>query len=218
MANTDPFNTIDSQEPGVRRIMLVADGEPQHGGLAPLSYSTQRRALLDGFFGLQREQIIWEAHEKANQCRNGTKTYVMTTGHGAIPLADSPALYNVPGQLSIIQDEYRSKYQQTLLSIFSAQESTTTIMALVYYARVTKKEFRNGIFQILADICKTHQVTRNIQIHACMFGARHHPPARWEDLCEIYDALIDGKAVPLEDIRSQWLRRYHSIAPFFEWF
>jgi len=219
MASTEPFIVFNSQESGIQRIMLVADGEPQHGGLAPLSYSSQRRALLDGFFGSQREQIIWEAHENANRCQSGTKIYVMTTGHGAVPLADSPTLYNVPGQLSITRDAYRSKYQQTLRQALSSQEPTaTTIVAIVYYASVTKKEFRSGVFQILADICKSHQASKKVQIHACMYGARHHPPDRWLHLCSIYNALINGEASFLENIRSQWQHRYYSIAPFFEWF
>jgi hypothetical protein len=91
-------------------------------------------------------------------------------------------------------------------------------MAVVYYACVSKREFRNGVFQILADVCAEQQVSQKIKVHACMLGARHHPADRWLYLCEIYNGLINDETSLLEDMRSRWLRRYDSIAPFFEWF
>ena len=218
MASTEPFNVVDSQESRIQRIMLVADGEPQHGGLAPLSYSSQRRALLGGFFSSQREQIIQEAHEKSNQCQSGTKTYVMTTGHGAMPVAESPLLYNVPGELSINLDEYKTKYRMSFLNMLPLQNSVITTVTVVYYAGMSQKPFRNGVFHILADLGVNLEVSSKIHLHACMFGASKHVTDRWRYLCDIYSALINNKTSQLGDLQSRWLQRYDSVFAFFEWF
>lgn len=209
---------IPQHDQEVYRIMLVADGEPQHGGLEKISYGSEARPILDGLYGRQREGIIWEANTNTNACRQGTPVYVMTTGYGAIPIANSLILYNVPGELSILLPEYHLKYQQSLVQTLPLESPNINRAVIVYYAGKSKRSFRNGIFDLIVALSDTPSISGNFDFHGTMYGARQHPIDKWHNLCQIFDALSRVDANLMDKMREQWINNHMGIAPFFEWF
>lgn len=194
------------------RIMLVADGEPKHGGLSPMSYGREVRSVLHGFYSRERERIIKEASQNARSCGSRTPTYLMTTGFGAMPITSAIKLYNVPGEESIYRQEYIDKYRASFLDILASLPATIKQIVIVYYAGKTKQAFREGIFQIL------HELPRNYEIHAGMYGDKFHLAGQWRILCELFNALSTRDDDSLEEIKRTWMSQEGKIAAFFKWF
>ena len=200
------------------KFMLVADGEPQHGGLPPLSHGHEPRSAIDGLYGRQRERVIIEAAESAKQCGSRQPIYIMTTGYGAVPLDSVLNIYNVPGQLSIQRLEYRDRYKVSLLDILRALPESVQQASIIYYAAISKWAFREGILDILKEISLRPDVSHIREIHVCMYGDKFHLIRRWTILCEIFKALTAHDDSSLGRLRQSWLTQHGAIAPFFEWF
>ncbi len=203
---------------GVYRIMLVSDGEPQHGNLERMSYSHEVRPILDGFYSSPREKVIKEANTEANICWRGTPTYVMTTGLGPVAVTSTIKLYNIPGEQAIRQKGYWHLYKQSLLEILPPQSEKVKTVVIVYYAAGSKQAFRDGIFRMLRELSNANHITRDYELHACMYGTTRHPADKWDNLCKIFEALSTGASHILEQMKRDWKNQHKKIAPFFEYF
>lgn len=206
------------QDDTVYSIMLVADGEPKHGGLTPMNYRSEVRSVLHDLYSSQRKRVIEEATARANDCRRGMPAYVMTTGFGAVPVASTLNVYNVPGERSIHQQEYQNRYEQSFLRILPPYSEKIKKVVIVYYAGITKQAFREGVFDLLRKLAGDPNVARSYEVHACMYGARWHYADKWNKLCAIFNALSTGDTHTLDQLKRDWKTRYEKIAPFFEWF
>ena len=215
----DEYLEAAPDDGGVYHIMLVSDGEPKHRNLERMSYSHEVRPFLDDFYSPPREKAIKEANTEANNCWRGTPTYVMTTGLGSVAVTATIKLYNVPGEQAIRQRGYWHLYKQSLLEILPPQSEKVKKVVIVYYAGGSKQAFRDGIFRILRELSEANNITRDYEIHACMYGAaRPLIRNRWDNLCEVFNALGAGDTQVLEEMKTDWESRYAKIAPFFVWF
>jgi hypothetical protein len=202
---------------GLYRIMLVADGKPQCKGLPEMAFSPELRPVTNGFFSTRREGVVREANARANDCRRGTPTYVMTTGFGAVSVTATINLYNVPGEEAIRLDNYWQQYRQSISNILPRRENISKVL-IVYYAGVSKRAFRDGIFRILQELSDDPTLEANYEIDACMYGARQHLSDKWSKLCVIFDSLGRGDAHRLQEIQHDWVNNHMNVSPFFVWF
>jgi hypothetical protein len=171
----------------IDQIMLVADGEPNHSGLSSMTYrSNEVRDPLKGFYSHQRQAVILQAIARSRSCRPTIRTYIMTTGHGAISTATSIAMYNVPGELSITQSTYLDLYQKSLMQMLSLNSASIKQVSFIYYAAVSKASFRERIFRLLHEMSVGQ---KKPVMHACMYGTKFHASDKWDHLCSTFDAL-----------------------------
>ncbi|MBN1840820.1 MAG: hypothetical protein JW883_00860 [Deltaproteobacteria bacterium] len=201
---------------GGYRIMLVGDGKPECGALRPMAYSPETRPLLNGFFSQQRTTVIREANEEANRCSQGTPTYVMTTGYGPVSVTATMNLYNVPGEQAIRLKDYWSLYKRALFNILSMSGNAKKIF-IVYYAAVSRRDFREGVFKILQEFAGDRNAQIDRQLYVCMYGARRHPSDRWENLCRIFDSLAASDLQSIRQIQHDWQEAHEGLSAFFRW-
>lgn len=211
----DDYVEAGPDEQGFYRIMLVGDGKPRCGKLPEMAYSPEMRPLLDGFYSAQRATVIREANKEANRCRQGTPTYVMTTGYGPVPVTAAMNLYNVPGQKAISLSNYWNLYRRALTNILTIPATAKKIL-VVYYAGVSKRDFRNGVFKIFQELI-VDQEANGQELCVCMYGARQQLSDKWDNLCTIFNSLSSGNLQSIKKMKHDWLTAHKGVSAFFEW-
>lgn len=200
------------------RILLVADGEPRHGGLSQMKYSYEIRPILTGFFTDERELLIRAALIAVEGCSDDIGVYVMTTGHGALSVSDAATVYNVPGQKSIRMPKYQKIYEESLMDILAPDSSRASKVAIVYYAGKSKDAFREGVFDLLAKLQDRLLVERGLELTCCMYGTRQHQSDQWDGLCDLFRDLVAHDQDNMNARKAEWLTWHSGNSPFFEWF